>query len=388
MGTPVVVCLLASSVASCVKAVCGFGEAILFIIILRACSELALEPFFDARETVALLVPIAMASNVYLTCTGWRDIDWWLVRRGAVPIIGGSIVGTQLLIRLEPGLIQRALGGLFLAFVALNVSQAYAARLRRALAHKQRKPSQGSEAEERRSGWQSVAAVATGALSGLFGGWFGVAGPPFMVYFSKFQTSKGAMRTSFVFLALLMNLPTVPTLVRAGLVESRLWPQYAAQVTGMIIGGIIGLRLHARVSVQGVMAVVYILLFFSSVAMLSADDSALALRIALACAAACALVLTVGELYLAITPRAAGLRMQELSDMPAGFESPSCRTEQIGDAELANASEPEIYDIGRAGPQLSVQRDRDFWAGSPITESSRTNSTAQLLSAPSSAADD
>ena len=245
-----------------------------------------------------------------------------------------GIVGTQLLVRLKAELGQRALGLLFLGFVGMRGTQAYAARARRLLERTASVSSPGSAlpiadvdndppavsgahddlddeslqegdlnvsrvSADGRTRVQALAAVLAGALSGLFGGWFAVAGPPFMIYFTQFHASKGAMRASFIFHALLLNVPTMPALIHAGLVNGELWPQYAAQLIGLTSGGLLGLWLHAKVSAHAVMAGVLGLLFASSAVMLSAGDHAGALRIATACALAAGLAVSAGEACVA-----------------------------------------------------------------------------------------
>eukprot|EP00303_Exanthemachrysis_gayraliae_P009764 CAMPEP_0206019744 /NCGR_PEP_ID=MMETSP1464-20131121/29677_1 /ASSEMBLY_ACC=CAM_ASM_001124 /TAXON_ID=119497 /ORGANISM="Exanthemachrysis gayraliae, Strain RCC1523" /LENGTH=139 /DNA_ID=CAMNT_0053393653 /DNA_START=151 /DNA_END=566 /DNA_ORIENTATION=- len=107
----------AASAASCSKAVAGFGEAIVFHVLLHACS-LATPggPWYTVKEAVSIQVPVSLATNVAYTAVGFRQLDTWLCVRAAPPTAAGLLAGVHLLIAVDPAVASRAIGVVFLVY--------------------------------------------------------------------------------------------------------------------------------------------------------------------------------------------------------------------------------------------------------------------------------
>jgi uncharacterized membrane protein YfcA len=288
--TPPGVCALAIGLGALIKALCGFGEAIIFIVVVTLVSALLDAPFLDPHEAVGLLVPVTFLSSMFLVGSGFGDIDWWMVRRAVPGMLGCGLIGVHLLVGLNPTVIRRWLGAFFLAVATERLISAYAERRRRCVAPILPRDTPSSEVIDERAtdqmrlrrpaGLESLAAVLTGMSAGLLGGWFAVPGPPFMLFYSWFApTSKGSLRATFILCTLSLNVVTTPSLLRAGIVRWELVPQYAAMLVASAVGTAVGMRLQAHVSMNAVMAVVLVLLCFSAVTMLAGSDGWLAVWI-------------------------------------------------------------------------------------------------------------
>jgi uncharacterized membrane protein YfcA len=182
----------------------------------------------ELRDVVVLLLLVNLPAELWVVWTSRRDIVW----RGVLVLFAGIgvgiPVGTWILRWGEPAILLTALG-VFLVAVGAVFLMAPAAGRRT---------------------WPAWVAPPVGVLSGLLTGLFGTGGPPLVLYYQLSGADKKAFRGHLMAIFLLMTTIRVPTYAAFGLItSSRMWSA-ALVLPAVLVGALIGNRIHLELSEQ------------------------------------------------------------------------------------------------------------------------------------------
>jgi uncharacterized membrane protein YfcA len=217
----------------------GFGSAVLSV------------PLLVHLLPVAACVPMVCALDSFAaTTTAWRDhriIAWPQLRRLAPTMLVGIALGTTLLVRLPSGPLLLALG----AFAALYGTYILS----------------GAPRPARTPEWL---AWPIGVAGGIFSALFGSGGPIYIIYLSARIHDKTALRATIASMIALSVWLRLALYAAAGvLLEPRLLELIVALVPVMLIGLLVGRRLHARLSNAGVLRLIAALLVLNGLTLLA-----------------------------------------------------------------------------------------------------------------------
>lgn len=211
----------------------GFGYAIL----VMALWPLAL----SVPDTTQLLMFGCMVTSGYIAFKYRKHINLKLVLIPLILGLAGNYIGLTILLGMDNMVAVRIIGVLL---VLLSVYLYF-------FSGKVKIPS---------NIWASSLA---GAASGLMGGFFNIAGPPIVLYYSAAARDKEEYNATVQFLfSVLIACKIVYLFVVRGLPETvlRLTPPV---VVGSVLGMLIGLYLFDRLSTVTIKKLIYIFMFFS-----------------------------------------------------------------------------------------------------------------------------
>ncbi len=198
--------------ASFVQRTTGFGFGIFIMTLL---------PFFmpSYGEAVALSGLLAMTTSVLIVYQMWRFITWKRLLPILITFIVISTASIFVLTRIHDDALQKILG------IVLILTAFYFAFFSKRIRLKTTLPYQ----------------VGTGIISGVMGGFFGMQGPPAVLYFLSSEPNKESYMAMAQTYFLLGNIGM--TLVRAsnGFLTDAVWQSYLYCVCAVLIGTLLGL---------------------------------------------------------------------------------------------------------------------------------------------------
>jgi uncharacterized membrane protein YfcA len=175
---------------------------------------------------VPLITTIDCLAAVNATARQWRLVDWREVRHLLIPMLIGIAIGLTLLVNLPRNVALLALGIFVAAYAVYTLT---GVREWRAI--------------------RPVWAVPIGLIGGVFSALFGTGGPVYMVFLSSRIADKSALRaTSTVMVGLSVVIRTVAFLASGMLLQPGLLWMVLLMTPLMLLGYMIGSRLHARIS--------------------------------------------------------------------------------------------------------------------------------------------
>ncbi|GAB3675940.1 sulfite exporter TauE/SafE family protein [Salinisphaera aquimarina] len=213
---------LAALAGSCAQGLTGFGSGTLTATLL-----VMLFPFHEVIPVVAMLV---LVPNIMLAWLTRHEMEW---RRGPVAAVGialGIIIGAQLLAILPVDLLRRALGVVILVYVALMLI---------------RTPAPAEAPAASRGDSLSLGLCSLGA--GVIVGAVGVSPIPLLIYVSLRYPKKLA-RVVLTQAFLVGTVAQVSVYAYLGLLSPSLAWTALLTVPGIVLGTLIGHRLHYRVN--------------------------------------------------------------------------------------------------------------------------------------------
>jgi uncharacterized membrane protein YfcA len=223
-----------------VRGISGFGSGLIAVPLL------ALR--FPLPEVVPFMLVADFAASALVGGLHFRHVNWPEIRRLLPATLAGVVVGTGLLVSLPPAALLTALGGFILVFA-----------LRGLLA----RPAPFTPASPR---WAYPAALAGGAVSGLFG----TGGPPYVIYLSHRIRDKSALRATLSGLFFLEGLIRIVTFLAAGLLtDSGVWLNSLLAAPVIIAALYAGSHIHTRLSDRRMLRLVNLLLLVSAAAVLA-----------------------------------------------------------------------------------------------------------------------
>ncbi len=164
-----------------------------------------------------------------------------------VATLCGTYIGAKVLSIIDEQTLLFAIGGLVIAFSALQFSQPHL-RLPKRL--------------------ETPAGVAFGLASGLVGGISSMFGPPLIIYLVSLHLSKDMFVSAIGFLYLSAVVPWVAGLFLFGVMDSRTLILSVAATVPIVAGMVVGQRVRGRISEQRFRAFVLLVLLAAGCMML------------------------------------------------------------------------------------------------------------------------
>ena len=212
-----IVCLILA-IAEAVYVLLGFGAGLIAVGTMAL-----LLP--ELKDAVVLLLLVNLPAELWVVRSSWQRISW----RGVLVIFIGVVIGTPLgtfLLRWGDARFLLIVLGVFL--VAVGAVFIFIRDTR----------------ERQLPRW---AAGPIGVISGVLTGLFGTGGPPLILYYRLQGVDKAAFRGHLMAIFLLMTAVRVPSYAAFGLItEPRLWSALAV-LPAVILGALIGNRIHLRI---------------------------------------------------------------------------------------------------------------------------------------------
>ena len=212
-----IVCLILA-IAEAVYVLLGFGAGLIAVGTMAL-----LLP--ELKDAVVLLLLVNLPAELWVVRSSWQRISW----RGVLVIFIGVVIGTPLgtfLLRWGDARFLLIVLGVFL--VAVGAVFIFIRDTR----------------ERQLPRW---VAGPIGVISGVLTGLFGTGGPPLILYYRLQGVDKAAFRGHLMAIFLLMTAVRVPSYAAFGLItEPRLWSALAV-LPAVILGALIGNRIHLRI---------------------------------------------------------------------------------------------------------------------------------------------
>ena len=222
-----------------VRGISGFGSGLIAVPLL------ALR--FPLPEVVPFMLIADFGASALVGGISLGQVDWREIRRLLPAMLLGVVLGTHLLVSLPPAMLLTVLGLLVIVFAV------------RSLLLKQT----GFTATSKH--WAYPAALAGGAVSGLFG----TGGPPYVIYLSHRIEGKRALRATLSALFFVEGLVRIATFLLAGLLLGTAVWMHALFAAPLIVAALyLGGHVHARLSDRQMLQGVSLLLLGSGVSLL------------------------------------------------------------------------------------------------------------------------
>ncbi len=207
-------------VAFVAKGATGFGESLIIV------------PLFLLLLDIKVALPVALittaSADIYLLYHHHRDIHRPGLGILVVAAVAGVGAGTALLAVLDSHVLQTGFALFVLAFaVKLLVERRTATTVR-----------------EPHAVWAGL----SGASAGFIDAIFGTGGPPLIMYLTWLGLPKSAFRATFVVLAFSLHTTRLVSYGIAGLLQPSVLLTGAVLLPTMIVGALIGRRLHTRLN--------------------------------------------------------------------------------------------------------------------------------------------
>jgi len=212
-----IVCLILA-MAEAVYVLLGFGAGLIAVGTMAL-----LLP--ELKDAVVLLLLVNLPAELWVVRSSWQRISWCGVLVIFVGVALGIPLGTSLLrwgdarfLLIVLGVFLVAVGAIFL-FIR-------------------------DTRERQMPRW---VAGPIGVISGVLTGLFGTGGPPLILYYQFQGVDKAAFRGNLMAVFLLMTTVRVPSYAVFGLITApRMWSALAV-LPAVILGALIGNRIHLRI---------------------------------------------------------------------------------------------------------------------------------------------
>ena len=212
-----IVCLILA-MAEAVYVLLGFGAGLIAVGTMAL-----LLP--ELKDAVVLLLLVNLPAELWVVRSSWQRISW----RGVLVIFVGVALGIPLgtsLLRWGDARFLLIVLGVFL--VAVGAIFLFIKDTR----------------ERQMPRW---VAGPIGVISGVLTGLFGTGGPPLILYYQFQGVDKAAFRGNLMAVFLLMTTVRVPSYAVVGLITApRMWSALAV-LPAVILGALIGNRIHLRI---------------------------------------------------------------------------------------------------------------------------------------------
>lgn len=212
---------------------------------------------------VPVLVPLNLALSGVLVFKYHRDVNWPQLRTRILPFTAlGLPIGLAAFVFVPGRPVKIAFGVIVLLLATLQLGQLWRSRrMRSSLAL-------SDSTTGRARPWTLIESclylVAGGIMQGLY-----ASGGPFVVYYSsRAIADKSAFRSTLCVLWLILNSVVCITLVCTGKITFETLRTAALLLPAVLLGMILGDRLHSRISEQAFRVGVYLLLALSGASLI------------------------------------------------------------------------------------------------------------------------
>jgi hypothetical protein len=207
-------------VAFAVYVMFGFGVGLIAVGAMAMLLE-------QVTDVVVMLLLLNLPLELTVVCRSRKEITW----RGVLSICAGIAVGVPLgTVALGWGdarFILPLLGGFLVAAGAVFLLL--------------------PRAEGRGIDWPAWVGPLAGVTGGVLGGLFGTSGPPLILYFRLAGVDKAAFRGNLMAIFLVITLVRLPSYAVAGLITADRAVAAALVTPALVLGGLIGDRVHLEV---------------------------------------------------------------------------------------------------------------------------------------------
>src|SRR5689334_13128492 len=234
---PLIVAMLVVCVAYTVFGITAFGAALITVPILSH--------FYPLEFLLPMLVLLDVTTAFALGARFSRDADMSELKWMAPASLAGALLGVTLLVNL-PRQATLAVFGLFLL-----VYGAYSLR-------------RGGTMRQVRRAWSVVAGMGGGVTGTLFG----IGGPPYAIYLSRRIADKNVLRATLSNMVLLSVSIRLVVFWASGLIVKDGLIMFALLAPFGLFGLWMGNRLHGRISREGLLRVISLLLLAMGVSIL------------------------------------------------------------------------------------------------------------------------
>jgi uncharacterized protein len=217
----------------------GFGAGLIAVGL-----SAAIHP--EIKDIAVILLLINIPIEILVVRKAWTKIQWPRVCMICLGVLFGVPAGTWILTIGKPTIVLSVLGGILILVGLTFLFLPLHARVR----------------------WTGRSAPPTGLISGLLGGLFGIGGPPVIVYYQLSGVDKTVFRASLMAIFLFIAVIRVPSYIVGGLItEPRLWSALAV-APAMLIGALVGSRIHIHLSEKKFRRIVSVVLVLIGVLLL------------------------------------------------------------------------------------------------------------------------
>lgn len=214
-----VVACTALLVAELVYVLLGFGAGLI------AVGTLALV-LPEIRDVVVLILLVNLPAELFVVWTSRRHIHWRGLALLLIGIGAGIPIGAWVLRFGEPTVVLGLLGSSLLVIGVLFLAVK----------------------EDARVIIPTWANPLTGLCSGLLTGLFGTGGPPLVLHYRLLGVGKAVFRSNLMTLFLLMTGVRLPSYIALGLVTPPRLAAAAAILPAVVVGAVLGHRIHLDLS--------------------------------------------------------------------------------------------------------------------------------------------
>jgi uncharacterized protein len=202
------------------KGATGFGDSLIVV------------PLFLLMADIKFVLPVVLlttiCADVYLLYHHHKEVHWRGLGVVIVTAVVGAVAGTLVLQRAQ----SNTLKTIFAVFVLL-----FAVRmlLKRSNKTEPRSP-------------HPVLGAAAGSSAGFIDAVLGTGGPPLIIYYDWLGLGKTAFRATFVMLAVSLHSARIVSYALTGLIHRHMLFTAACLVPPMIVGALLGRKLHNRLN--------------------------------------------------------------------------------------------------------------------------------------------
>lgn len=204
--------------------------------------------YYPIQDLVPIIVPIDMFSSVFIFYKYFRHIDWKLLKKEIMPQVGiGFILALVLNDRVDITILKKLFGIFILGFAAR--------RLHLSLLKQQ--------------ATQFVKSPLLLIPAGFIQGVFASGGPMIVTYLSTKIHEKNSFRSTLAVLWVTLNSILIMNFIRIGKINETTLQKSLVLVAPVLIGISIGEFLQKKVSQSSFKILVYSLLIFASISLLT-----------------------------------------------------------------------------------------------------------------------
>lgn len=217
------------------EAIFGFAGGLISVPLLGL--------LLGVKDAVTIVLVFQLLMGILLfSCRS--EIDQRAAKRATIPVILGTILGTNLLGVLPSQPLKILVAALICAYL-----------LKEFLLANSRLP------ETLRPGAHLVGGGAGGFLQGLVG----LGGPPLLIYLNELKLSKQSFRATIILLLFVSNVVRLPISIQAGLFNQLVLQTVLYSLPGFFVALIVGQRMHGKLSDRLYRSTVYAVLALSAI---------------------------------------------------------------------------------------------------------------------------
>lgn len=313
MDAVALVALFSSILSSLAFAITAFGTGITYHCLWTICALLEFVPnsFVAPSIHIAIITPLV---GVFQSLVMWNDIDWHLVLLVGLPACFAALLSTVLLSMVPDSMTHYCQQAIGFILCVLTVWQCYVEGHRQSSRSTKLPTSVSPKVESPNF---KLVSIMAGIASGLMGGFYGIAGPPLIVYVLWVDLDPTRWRASAgIINPLASSIARWPVLIARDMLRDVSVFTYICLILGCVSGLYVGIHyVLPLVSPKGVRWFLVGFLAISSVLMCSSSILLLLLAVLTG--------LVIVSISILMTPHQRILEKQQLDTQPHEMATPS-----------------------------------------------------------------